>query len=81
MDRIPEVEVLAEQRRLAALISFKKKHEYSEICSFVVARMPLAKVRSNILILCGTWNKAALIRQQSELADGAVMELIMPCHG
>ena len=43
-DRIPGAEALAVQKRLAALLSYKLKREYSEMCGFVQARMSLAIV-------------------------------------
>ena len=51
--RIPGAEALAAQKRFAALLSYKLKREYSEMCGFVNARMPLAIVRSNSLLLRG----------------------------
>ena len=80
-DRIPGAEALDAQKRLAALISYKLKREYSEMCGFVRARMSLAIVRSNSLLLRGPQNKGARIRQRSELTDGAVMSLIAPWRG
>ena len=50
-DGIPRAEALAAQKRLAALLSYKLKREYSEMCGFVRARMSLAIVRSNSLLL------------------------------
>ena len=50
-DGIPGAEALAMQKRLAALLSYKLKQEYSEICGFVRARMSLAIVRSSSLLL------------------------------
>ena len=50
-DGIPGEEALATQERLAALLSYKLKQEYSEMCGFVRARMSLAIVRSNSLLL------------------------------
>ena len=50
-DGIPRAEALAAQKRLAALLRYKLKWEYSEMCGFVRARMSLAIVRSNILLL------------------------------
>ena len=49
-DRMPVVEVLGAQNRLAALLDYKLKQEYSEMCGFVKARMSLAIVRSNSLL-------------------------------
>ena len=50
-DRIPGAGALAVHKRLAALLSYKLKWEYSEMCGFARARMSLAILRSNILIL------------------------------
>ena len=80
-DGIPGVEALAAQKRLAALLSYKLNLEYSEMCGFVRARMLLAIVRSNSLLLRGPRDKGARIRQQPELTDGAVMALIVPWRG
>ena len=62
-DGIPQAEALAAQKRLAALLSYKLKQEYSEICGFVQARMSLAIVRSNSLLLRGPRDKGARIRK------------------
>ena len=67
--RIPGVEALATQKRLAVLLSYKLKREYSEMCGFVRARMSLAIVRSNSLLLHGPRNKGAHIRQRPKLMD------------
>ena len=80
-DGIPRVEFLAAQKRLAALLSYNLKLEYSEICGFVRVGMSLAIVKSNSLILCGPRNKGSCIRQQPELTDGAVMALVASCRG
>ena len=80
-DGIPGAEALAAQKRLAALLSYKLKQEYSEMCGFVRARMSLAIVRSNSLLLRVPRDKGARIRQQPELTDGAVMELLAPWSG
>ena len=70
-----------ERRRLSALLSYKLKQEYSEICGFVNARMSIAIVRSNSLPLRVPWGKWARIRQQPELADGLVMAMIAHLKG
>ena len=80
-DGIPGAETLAAQKRLAALLSYKLKREYSEMCGFVQARISLAIVRSNSLLLCCPGNKGARIWQQPELTDGAVMTLLAPWSG
>ena len=58
---IPGVEALAAQKRLAALLSYKQKWEYSEMCGFVWERMSLALVRPNSLLLQGPRDKGARI--------------------
>ena len=69
------------QKRLAALLSYKLKREYFEMCVFVKARMSLAIVRSNSLLFCIHCDKGARIWQQPELTDGAAMALLTPWHG
>ena len=56
-DRIPIAEALTTQKRLSALLSYKLKQEYSEMCDFVRARMSLAILRSNSLLLHGPIDK------------------------
>ena len=56
-DEIPGAEELATQKRLAALLSYRLKWEYSEMCGFVRARISLAIVRYNSLLLRGPCNK------------------------
>ena len=77
-DRIPGAEALAAQKRLATLLSYKLKWEYSEMCCFVKARMSLAIVMSNSLIIRGPQDKGMRFRQQLDMKDGAVMALISP---
>ena len=77
-DVIPVAEAVATQKRLAALLSYKLKQQYSEMCGFVRARMSLAIVRSNSLLLHGPCNKGARIWQRPELMDGAVVVLLAP---
>ena len=69
-DGIPGLEALAAQKILAALLSYKLKREYSEICGFVRAMMSLAIVRSNKPILCVPRDKGSRIRQKPDLMDG-----------
>ena len=80
-DGIPGVEALAAQKRLDALLSYKLRREYFEMCGFVQARMSLAIVRSNILPLRGPRHKGARVRQQPDLIDGALMALLAPWRG
>ena len=62
-DEISGAKALATQNILAALLSYKLKQEYSEICRFVRARMSLAIVRSYSLLLCGPSDKGGRISQ------------------
>ena len=80
-DGIPGVEDLAAQKRLATLLSYKLKREYSEMCGFVWARMSLVIVRSNSLLLRVPRDKGARICQQPDLANGEVMALLAPRRG
>ena len=52
---------MAAQRRLATLLSYKLKREYSEMCGFVKARMSLVIVRSDNLLLRGLRDKDSRI--------------------
>ena len=61
-DGIPGAEALAAQKRLAALLSYKLKREYTEMCGFVWAWMSLPIVRSNSLLLRGPCDKGARVR-------------------
>ena len=80
-DIITRADVLAAQKRLATLLRYKLKREYSEMCGFVRARMSLAIVISNSLLLRGPCNKGARIQQRLELKDGAVIALLAPWRG
>ena len=80
-DGIPGAEALTAQKRLAALLRYKLKREYSEMCGFVRARMSLAIVRSNSLLLRGPRDKGVRIWKRPELTDGGVMPLIAPWCG
>ena len=62
VERTPGVEALSAQKRLAALLRYKLKQEYSEMCGFVRARMSLAIVRSNSQLLRGPRDKGVRIR-------------------
>ena len=81
VEGIPGAEALAAQKRLAALLRYKLKREYSEMYGFVRARMSLAIVRSNSLLLHGPRNKGACIWQESELMHGEAMALLAPWRG
>ena len=75
------MEALAAQNRLATLLSYKLNKEYSEICGFVRARMSLAIVRSNSLLILGPQDKGGRIRQWTELTDVSVMALFVNWQG
>ena len=59
---IPGGEALAAKKRLAALLSYKLKREYSEMCGFVREMMSLVIVRSNSLLLRGPRDKGVRIQ-------------------
>ena len=65
---IPGSESLAAQNILSVLLNYKLKQEYSEMCGFVKARMSLAILSSNSLLLRGTRDKGVRIRHQTELS-------------
>ena len=81
MDRIPGTESVATQRRLALLLSNKLKRESSELCGFVRARMSLAIMISNTLIIGGAKYKETYIQQRPDIADGTVMSLLALWRG
>ena len=80
-ERIPGAEALSAQNRLAALLSYNMKQEYSEMCGFVRARILLAIVRPNSLLLRGPQDKGGRIWQKPELTDRAVMAFLAPWWG
>ena len=63
VDVILGAKALAAINRLAALLIYNLKPEYSEICGFVRASMSLAIVRSNSLLPHGPCDKGARILQ------------------
>ena len=75
-DKISATEAVALKQRLASLLSNNLKREYLDMCGFVRDIMSLAIVRSNTLILRGTRDKEAHIRQMPDFIDGSVMALI-----
>ena len=81
VEGIPGAEALAAQNRLAKLLRYKLKREYSGICGFVRVRMSLAIVRSNSLLLRCPRDKGAHIWKIPELKDGALMALLTPWRG
>ena len=81
VDEIIRTEAVASQRRLASMLSNNLKQEYFEMCGFVRACMSLAIVRSNTLLLRGTRDKEAYIRQRSNMEYGEMMVLMVPWRG
>ena len=67
VDVIPRTEAIVAHQRIASLLRNTLRLEYSEMCGFVRARMSLAIVRSNILLLQGVRDKETYIRQRSDL--------------
>ena len=51
------------------------------MCGFVKARMSLAVMRSNTILLRGARDKEAHIFQRPGLADGVVVALFIPWRG
>ena len=80
-DGITGTEAVAAQRRIVLLLSNNLKREYLEMCDFVRARMSLVIVIYNSLLLHGTRDKEAYIQQRQDLADGAVVALIVRWQG
>ena len=78
---ITRTEDIAARRCVAFLLGNILKPEYLEICSFVRARMSLAIVISNTLILRGARDKEAYILQIIDLVDRSVMELLALWRG
>ena len=62
-DGIPGLEALATKNILAALLRYKLKLKYSYMCGFVRARMSLAILRYNSLLLRGPQDKGARIQK------------------
>ena len=80
-DGIPGAEAVAAQKRLAALLRYNLKREYYEMCGFDRARMSLAIVMSNSLLLHVSCDNGARIQHRPELTDGAVIALLTPWCG
>ena len=57
------MEALSAQKILDALLSYKLKREYTEMCGFVRERISLAIVRSNGLLISAPQGKEVHIRQ------------------
>ena len=67
VDVITGTEAIVSHQRLASLLRNNLKLEYSYMCGFVRARMSLAIVRSNILLLRGVRDKETYICQRFDL--------------
>ena len=80
-DGITRAETMTAQNMLAALLSYKLNQEYSKKCGFVKARMSLAIVRSNSLLLHIPQDKEACIQQRPEMVDREVIALLVPWWG
>ena len=80
-DGITGTEAVAAHRRLASLLSNKKNREYLEMCGFVRARVSLAIVRSNTLILRGARDKDVYTQHIPNLENGVVIALMSPWWG
>ena len=80
-DGIPGTEATMAHRHLASLLGNKLKQEYLEIYSFVRARMLLAIVRFNTLLLQGARDKELYIHQRPDMADGTVVVMLAPWRG
>ena len=81
VDGILKTEAIAAHKCLALMLINKMKREYSDMCGFVQAIIPLAIARSNNLLLCGARYKDAYIRQLPNLEDGSEMTLLEPWQG
>eukprot|EP00957_Ditylum_brightwellii_P102547 7815775-Ditylum_brightwellii.AAC.1 len=71
------VEVQAAMKRIAALLSWKLKREYSKMCGYVKAQMSLTVVHSNTLLLLGPRDRSSRIKQEVVM-DGAGLSLQRP---
>ena len=72
VDGISGREAKSAERRLASALSWKWKRDYSEMCGYVRARMALAVVRANTLLLRGS--RVRQSRPRPIIEDGAAME-------
>ena len=77
----PVTEAVDAHRCLASLLSKNLKWEYSEMYGFIRAKMSLAIVKSNTLLLQGARYKNVYINHILDMVDGAVMALIVPWQG
>ena len=78
VDGMACAEAKAFERRLASLLAKKHDRRYSEMCGFVKARMSLAVVRSNTLLLRGGRAGRAA---RPMVKEGVVFQAIERMHG
>ena len=71
VDGMAGSETKAAEKRLAALLAFKWKREYSEMVGYVRARMALSIVRANTLLIRGTRERR--MHTHASISDGAAM--------
>lgn len=72
VDGVTGREAKSAERRLASALAWKWKRHYSEMCGFVRARMALAVVRANTLLLRSS--RVRRSRPRPQIEDGASME-------
>ena len=63
-------EAISAQKRLVSLLSNNLKQEYLEMCGIVRARVSLAVVISNTLLLYSAREREAYICQRPDLVNG-----------
>jgi hypothetical protein len=76
-DEMAGDEALAAEKKLASLLAAKLHREYSEMVGYVRARMALAIVRTNTLLLRGPRDPGSRLRHRPGFEDGAGIAL---CH-
>ena len=71
VDGMTGVKAHAFKKRIASLLAAKWNREYSELVGFIRAKMAMAVVRANTLLLCG-----ARLKQPKWIpfVDGAALE-------
>ena len=74
VDGMPGKEARSAERRLASLLASKWGRTYSELVSYVRARLSLAIIRSNTLLLRG--ERAHKWRRRSPVQDGAGLRAV-----
>ncbi|KAL3795565.1 hypothetical protein ACHAWO_009861 [Cyclotella atomus] len=72
VDGLSGREAKSAERRVASALAWKWKRHYSEMCGYVRARMALAVVRANTLLLRSS--RVRRSRPRPQIEDGASME-------